>query len=364
MPNDILDCTVQMCGFPTLDVVPMDQSIPREMWVKWDCLKTTQVQPEQSVSTVVNYDSDSTITYDLEEVMNMGYESNSNHSNNIPSSNDEVIRAITPVAWLDNPLPRPQHVVTDNYSPASPVYSPDHSPIQIDSDEEEVESRASMAPAPLDIPIVTPANDIFESDNSDSDLDFKGETDGKNILNDYLTTGKLPIRMHGVDIYPQSYHVHNHTWSEYSDEPCSPHCMIPNRTDKSFAKFYLTNSLCQKHNSSLTGPWIYLSNRFSTLPKLHKCPEICHFITLLNQKIKANHQIRDSLIACQLVENQHVFTLIIRLDVFLINDPFTLKSWHQSYNLDDMPSFTAKLHYYLQRDFVDKVHDAYLNGQP
>ena len=170
--------------------------------------------------------------------------------------------------------------------------------------------------------------------------------------------------MHGVDIYPQSYHVHNHTWSEYSDEPCSPHCMMPNRTDKSFAKFYLTNSLCQKHNSSLTGPWIYLSNRFSTLPNLHKCPEICHFITLLNQKIKANHQIRDSLIACQLAENQHVFTLIIRLDVFLINDPFTLKSWHQSYNLDDIPSFTAKLHYYIQRDFVDKVHDAYLNGQP
>ena len=219
MPNDILDCTVQMCGFPTLDVVAMDQFIPREMWVKWDGLQTTQVQPEQSVSTVVKYDSDSTIAYDLEEVMNMGYESSSNNSDNIPSSIDEVIRAITPVAWLDNPLPRPQHVVTDNYSPASPVYSPDHSTIQIDSDEEEVESRASMAPAPLDIPIVTPANDIFESDNSDSDLDFEGETDGKNILSDYLTTGKLPIRLHGVDIYPQNYHVHNHTWSEYSDEP-------------------------------------------------------------------------------------------------------------------------------------------------
>ena len=69
-----------MCGFSTLDVVPMDQSIPREMWVKWDGLQTTQVQPEQSVSTVVNYYSDSTIAYDLEEVMNMGYESSSNHS--------------------------------------------------------------------------------------------------------------------------------------------------------------------------------------------------------------------------------------------------------------------------------------------
>ena len=35
---------------------------------KVDGLETTQVQPEQSVSTVVNYDSDSTIAYDLEEV--------------------------------------------------------------------------------------------------------------------------------------------------------------------------------------------------------------------------------------------------------------------------------------------------------
>ena len=182
MPIDTLDCTVQMCDFPALDVAPMDQAIPKEMWVRWDGLQThnpttQQVQPVQSVSTAnVNYDSDSTIAYDLEEVMNMEYENNSNHSNNIPASIDEVIRAITPVAWLDNPLPRPQHAVTDDYSPASPVYSPDHSPIQIDSDEEEVESRASMAPAPLDIPIVTPANDIFESDNSDSDLDFEGET--------------------------------------------------------------------------------------------------------------------------------------------------------------------------------------------
>ena len=94
----------------------------------------------------INYDSDSTVSYDLEECMNMEYDNSSNHSNNIPSDIDEVIREVTPVAWLDNPLPRPQHAVTDNYSPTSPVYNPDHSPIQIDSDEEE--SRASMSPAP------------------------------------------------------------------------------------------------------------------------------------------------------------------------------------------------------------------------
>ena len=59
MPIDTLDCTVHMCGFPALDVAPMDQAIPKEVWVRWDGLQThnpttQQVQPVQSVSTV-NY---------------------------------------------------------------------------------------------------------------------------------------------------------------------------------------------------------------------------------------------------------------------------------------------------------------------
>ena len=157
------------------------------------------MQPVQPVSTAndINYDSDCTVAYDLEECMNMDYDNSSNHSNNIPGDIDDVIREVTPVAWLDNPLPRPQHVVTDNYSPTSPLYDPDHSPIQIDSDDEE-ESRSSISPAPLNIPIVTPASDIFDTDNSDSDLDFEGEAEGKNILTEYLNTGKLPTRLYGV----------------------------------------------------------------------------------------------------------------------------------------------------------------------
>ena len=69
----------------------------------------------------------------------MDYDEDNNTSNNrstnIPADINDVIREVTPVAWLDNPLSRPQHVVTDNYSPTSPVYDPEHSPIQIDSDE-------------------------------------------------------------------------------------------------------------------------------------------------------------------------------------------------------------------------------------
>ena len=43
------------------------------------------------MSILVVHTAISTIAYDLEEVMNMGYESYSNHSDNIPSSIDEVI---------------------------------------------------------------------------------------------------------------------------------------------------------------------------------------------------------------------------------------------------------------------------------
>ena len=176
-----------MCGHPSVDVVPEDQAIPREMWVRWDGLRgqrqTAQPLQPASVSTsqttmATDYDSECTVEYDLESYMNMDYDEDNNTSNNrstnIPADINDIIAEVTPVAWLDNPLPRPQHVVTDNYSPTCPGYNPDHSPIQIDSDEEEEESRASMSPAPLDIPIVTPANDIFDTDNSDSDLDFEG----------------------------------------------------------------------------------------------------------------------------------------------------------------------------------------------
>ena len=105
-----------------------------------------------------------------------------------------------------------------------------------------------------------------------------------------------------VYIYtPQDYHVHNHTWTEYPDEPCSPHCMIPARVDKSFAKFYLSNRLCQKHNSSLTGPWIYLSNRFSTLSKFIQVPRDMSFSNPIKPKSKAqswNQRCPNSMPAC------------------------------------------------------------------
>ena len=133
------------------------------------------------VQNNIDYESDCTIEYDLETYMESDDGSSvSNILQNMPADMNELIRQVTPTAWFDNPLPRSQHVATDNYSPASPVYDPDsdHSLIQIASNEEEGPSMASMSPAQLDVPIVTPASDIFDTDNSDSDMDFEGEVEG------------------------------------------------------------------------------------------------------------------------------------------------------------------------------------------
>ena len=74
--------------------------------------------------------------------------------------------------------------------------------------------------------------------------------------------------------------------------------------------------------------------------------------------------IRDSLIASQLAENQHMFTIIIRADIYLTNKPYELKSWCHTYNLDDMVQFTSKIQFCVQEDYLDKVTQYYLDNQP
>ena len=89
------------------------------------------MQPASVSTAQNNTDSDSEyiVEYDLDSYMNMDYDegnsTSNNRSQNIPADMNDLIRQVTPVAWLDNPLPRSHHVVTDNYSPASPVYDPD-----------------------------------------------------------------------------------------------------------------------------------------------------------------------------------------------------------------------------------------------
>ena len=131
---------------------------------------------------------------------------------------------------------------------------------------------------------------------------------------------------------------------------------MPEGTDKSLAKFYLTHSLCLKHRSSLCN-WIYLSNRVSTLPKLHKSPQIPNFPSLLCGKIKGDQRVKDYLVVCQLVETLGMFTLITRVDLFMVNNPLELKTFVQIYNLNDHVDFGDRMQYHIVRDFVDKIHE-------
>ena len=136
-------------------------------------------------------------------------------------------------------------------------------------------------------------------------------------------------------------------------EPHSNHCVMPEISEKSLPRFYLTHSLCLKHRASLynMGPWIYLCNRVSTLPKLHKSPQILNFITLLHNKIKGDQRVKDYLVVCQLFETLGLFTLLIRVDIFMANSPLELKSWVQTYNLNDQITFGDRMHFFITRNY-------------
>ena len=188
------------------------------------------------------------------------------------------------------PVSSPQNVhVPDNYRPATPIYSPTSpdyfpsmSPVHVDTDRSDNITPTTNS----DGVISTRDCDMFDMGNSDSDQEIEGEAETISLVGDFINRGKLPVKMHGVFVFPQPSHVYNLTWDEHPFEPCSNHCVMPERTDKSLAKFCLTHSLCLKHRSSLCnmGPWIYLSNRVSTLPKLHKSPQIPNFLSLLRGK--------------------------------------------------------------------------------
>ena len=121
-----------------------------------------------------------------------------------------------------------------------------------------------------------------------------------------------------------------------------------------------------KHKSSLVimGPWLYLSNRVSTLPKLHKSPQIAQFITLLHQQLGGGDQrIQEFIIACHLVENLGTFTLLIRTDAYMKNKPLEYNSFLQTYNADDHMAFGDRTHNYLHKDFVDRIFDFHVQNQ-
>ena len=242
-----------------------------------------------------------------------------------------------------------------------PAYSPSISTITINIDSE---SEHSYTPPQQDGPIITRAAEIFNLPNDDSDNELDREVELINMMGSYINRKRIPIQINGVYIYsPRANNIHDLKWEEYQDQPCADHCVIPINRDKSFAKFYLTHSLCLKHRSNLStlGPWIYLTSKVSTLTKLHKCPQITHFIVMLNNNMRRDQRVMDYLVACHLAENNGTYTSMIRLDIYIASNPHECKYWTQAYCVNDHVLFGEKTVYYLQRNVTDVILDLHVD---
>ena len=366
LDQEVFHSEVQICTYPNMSMIQEGQAIPRDQWIHWDAESSAQqaVQEVQGsdIDTASN-SSENTILYDIDSDMIIDHDivdsESVNTNNELPDINQ--LRAELAVLGGSDSSP-PNFVMPTNYTPASPryspvsspAYSPSQSPINIDTDSEH-----GNTPPQNDAPIVTRASEIFDLPNDDSDIELYREVELINMMGSYVNRNRLPIQINGVYIFPQSNNIHDLRWEEYPDEACSDHCIIPRNTDKTFPRFYLTHSLCLKHRSTLTtlGPWIYITSKVSTLTKLYRCPQITHFITLLNQNMRRDQRVKEFLAACHLTENSGSCTLLIRFDVYMTNNPLECRYWTQAYSVDDHVTFGEKTLYYLQRDFMDMVYD-------
>ena len=259
---------MQLCGFPSLDLVQEGQLIGRQEWTHWDAGRPRELpvggyyvfttSGSDTESTEANIDSDS--DYDLESLMDTDVVSDADsfdwENYPLPENIQELTsQLLTPRGMSTSPVSSPHYVhVHDNYRPATPIYSPtspDYSPSMSPVHVDTNSSENIIPPTNSDGIISTRDCDMFDMVNSDSDPEVEGEAETISLVGDFLNRGKLPVKMHGVYVFPQPSHVHNLTWDEFPFEPCSNHCVMPERTDKSIAKFYLTHSLCLKHRSSL-----------------------------------------------------------------------------------------------------------------
>ena len=366
---------VQICTYTGLSMVQEGQPILKDQWTKWDAESIAQLQAQDYQG--INFDmasvnSDSTIPYDIDADMILDHDivecESVQSMNEVPELPDinQVRAELNVLGGSDSPpadfiMPTDYYPASPRYSPASPAYSPSMSTITLNIDSE---SEHGFTPPQQDGPIITRAAEIFNLPNDDSDNELDREVELINMMGSYINRNRIPIQINGVYVFPQNSNIHDLKWEEYyQDQPCADHCVIPNSRDKSFAKFYLTHSLCLKHRSNLStlGPWIYLTSKVSTLTKLHKCPQITHFVVMLNNHMRRDQRVKDYLAACHLTENNGTYTLMIWLDVYMANNPHECKYWTQTYCVNDHVLFGEKSMYYIQRDVTDVILDLHVN---
>ena len=249
MEEDTFQCKVQLCEFPALDEVQLGERVSKQEWSLWDPEVTRRrsrvpipaSSSSDSESMEGNIDSDS--EYDLESLLSAeNSDSDSLYWEDISLPRefaDLGSQLLTPRGLSLSPINIPNlHVPSDYipatpiYSPTSPDYSPSMSPITVESD-----SSDTIAPSTSSSGIITTRDcDMFEMYNTDSDQDLEGEAETMSLVGAYLNRGKLPVKINGVFIFPQPVYVHNLTWNEHPFEHCANHCVMPERSDKSFCQ--------------------------------------------------------------------------------------------------------------------------------
>ena len=73
--------------------------------------------------------------------------------------------------------------------------------------------------------------------------------------------------------------------------------------------------------------------------------------------MRRDQRVKDYFAACHVTKNNGTYTLMIRLDVYMANDPHEYKYWTQAYCVNDHVLFGEKAMYYLQRDVTDVILD-------
>ena len=63
---------------------------------------------------------------------------------------------------------------------------------------------------------------------------------------------------------------------------------------------------------------------------------------MLNQNMRRDQRVKHFFAACHLTENNGSFTLLIRLDVYMTNNPLECRYWTQAYSVDDHVTFGGK----------------------
>ena len=141
MEEDTFQCKVQLCGFPALDEVQVEERVPKQEWSHWDpevARRRSRVPIPASSSSDTesmegNIDSDS--EYGLESLMSdENSDSYSLYWEDISLPGDFAdlrSQLLTPRGMSLSPINIPNLHVPSDYIPAGPIYSPtspDYSP--------------------------------------------------------------------------------------------------------------------------------------------------------------------------------------------------------------------------------------------